>query len=114
MPEETISRHEQEVYSVLEKLSIQISILDLQQHREMKDAKYYHFLKEMPFQFDFTRKIFQDLSQYEKDKEEKSRNTMIESIREMFQKENYNTEEKEYLFALLSECLEEEKIEEQK
>lgn len=114
LPEETISRHEKEVYSVLEKLSIQISILDLQQHREMKDAKYYHFLKEMPFQFDFTRKIFQDLSQYEKDKEEKSRNTMIESIREMFQKENYNTEEKEYLFALLSECLEEEKIEEQK
>lgn len=114
LPEETISRHEQEVYSVLEKLSIQISILDLQQHKEAKDAKYYQFLKEMPFQFDFTRKIFQDLSEYEKDKEEKSRNTMIESIREMFQKENYNTEEKEHLFALLSECLEQEKIEEQK
>src|SRR3712207_6940099 len=68
----------------------------------------------MPFQFDFTRKIFQDLSQYEKDREEQSRNTMIESIREMFQKESYNTEEKEYLVALLSECLEQEKIEEQK
>ncbi len=112
--EEINSQHEQEVYSVLEKLSIQISILDLQQHKEATDAKYYHFLKEMPFQSEFTRKIFQDLSQYEKDKEEQSRNTMIENIREMFQKENYNTEEKEYLFALLSECLEQEKIEEQK
>lgn len=114
MSEEIILQHEQEVYSVLEKLSIQISILDLQQHRKAEDAKYYHFLKEMPFQFDFTRKIFQDLSQYEKDREEQSRNTMIESIREMFQKESYNTEEKEYLVALLSECLEQEKIEEQK
>src|SRR3712207_7750181 len=39
MSEEIIPQHEQEVYSVLEKLSIQISILDLQQHRDRKSTR---------------------------------------------------------------------------
>jgi len=114
LPEELSILNYDEIYSALEKLSIQISVLDLQEHRKIEEAKYYHFLKTMPFQFDFTRKIFQDLSKYEKDKEGQSRNNILERIREIFQKENYNSEEKEHLFELLSECLEKEKIEEQK
>lgn len=112
--EEIFVQDFQELYSVLEKLSVQISILDLQQHKESEEAKYYHFLKDMPFQFDFTRKIFQDLEKYEQGRDTQSRNTILESIREIFTKDNYTIEEKEHLFELLSECLERDKIEEQK
>ena len=86
----------------------------MQQHKESEEAKYYHFLKDMPFQFDFTRKIFQDLEKYEQGRDTQSRNTILESIREIFTKDNYTIEEKEHLFELLSECLERDKIEEQK
>lgn len=109
--EEILESGEQEL-SDLEEISLQIGILDLQHSSSWETAKYYQFLKTMLYQHPLSQKVFV----YLKNLEEEGQAFTVLKLRQLLEEENQIllSQEKDFLFELLTKCLEREAIEEQR